>query len=221
VIRAAAAVLLLGLAGCGSEAPPPSPGVATPAAPGASAAPAGGGGGVAGPPDAGTARGHGADRRRVPVPDQDATPPQATIVLAPAGGNAPAQATIPGEPHDSVVRLPRPGLLGTTLGHDADSGIARVRVSMRERLVCRSAGGVTFERARLRYVPPPQTERIRSAPGALLSTRGRRAVPRDLSSARCGPGAEVMHAEGEVWGEAINGLGLEAVTPHIRFEYRP
>jgi hypothetical protein len=232
-VRIALAILLLAaITGCASDPaaepappssePPTNGGAAPPPDAGDGAAPPlDAGGGTGPPPDAGVARGHAGDPRRVPVPGRDRTPPRATITLAGAGGEALAEAAMPGAPHRAVVRLERPRLLGTTVGQDADSGVARVRVSMRERLVCRDAGGATFERARLRYVPAPQIERIRSSPGALLSTRAERSVPRDLSSTRCGRGAEVMHAEGEVWGEAINGLGLEAVTPHIRFEYLP
>jgi hypothetical protein len=41
-----------------------------------------------------------------------------------------------------------------------------------------------------------------------------------LIGARCGPDAQAVEVHGQLWGEAINGRGLEAVTPHIRFSYR-
>lgn len=33
-------------------------------------------------------------------------------------------------------------------------------------------------------------------------------------------GGRAARVHGELWGEAINGSGLEAVTPHLRFAYR-
>jgi hypothetical protein len=40
-----------------------------------------------------------------------------------------------------------------------------------------------------------------------------------LIGARCGRDADGVAVQGELWGEAINGQGLEAVTPHIRVSY--
>jgi hypothetical protein len=61
-------------------------------------------------------------------------------------------------------------------------------------------------------------ERIRSNRGARLPTRSRRSLSLRLSEGRCHPG-RLTAVYGEVWGEAINGSGLEAVTPHLRFVY--
>jgi hypothetical protein len=170
------------------------------------------------PPDAGTQAGHGADPGRVTVPERDSSPPTATITLARAEGTALAETSQP--EHGSrpdIVTLDEPALRGTTTGRDADGGVARVRVSIREEIECRAAGG-DYERLRTRYFPPPQVERIRSNPGARLPTRAMRSLPIRLSESRCHPG-RLAAVHGELWGEAINGSGLEAVTPHLRFVY--
>ena len=173
-------------------------------------------------PDAGTPAGHAGDAQRVAVPDVDRTPPSARIVLAPAGGGAALATTAqPGGPaHPAAIRLAQPRLRGTTIGRDANGGVARVRVSIRERIVCRAEDGTRFVRERTRYFPPPQIEVIRARPGALLPTRKTRTRDLALADGRCGPRAEPNAVYGELWGEAIDGYGLEAVTPHIRFSYR-
>jgi hypothetical protein len=174
------------------------------------------------PPDAGTARGHGADASRIAVPESDASPPTATIVLATAGdGRTLAEVSQPpSPPPPGIVRLQEPRLQGTTIGTDDDGGVARVRVSIKERLTCKRAGGERFTRIRTRYFPPPQVERIRATPGTLLSTSARRSRRLTLAEARCGRGARAVEVHGELWGEAINGSGLEAVTRHIAFDFR-
>jgi hypothetical protein len=166
------------------------------------------------PPDAGTQTGHGADRpRQVEVPRSDASPPRATIVLESPAGRPRTRASEPGKPGGPTVRLSGAELHGTTVALDENGGVARVRVSVREEVRC--AGGE--ERLRTRYFPPPQVERIRSNPGALLPTRKVRSMQIELSRERC-PG-RVAEIRGELWGEAINGSGLEAVTPHLRFRF--
>jgi hypothetical protein len=202
MLRPAIAAIVLALAACGGDDPLPRP--AAPAAPPP-------------PPDAGTARGHGADPGRVAVPERDDTPPEAVIALALTGGRTLAEATQPpgGEPRP--VRLDVPRLRGTTTGSDRDGGIARVRVSLTERITCERRG-TAFERRRTRYFPPPQIERIRSAPGARLPTTRTRSIAIALDGARC-DGGDVVAVRGELWGEAINGTGLEAVTRHIPFSY--
>jgi len=201
------ATIVLALVGCGGDE-------AEPRAPAASEAPTT----APLPPDAGTARGHGADPGRVVVPDDDRTPPEAVIALATRGGRTLAEATAPPAAAPSPVRLPAPRLVGITTGRDGDGGVARVRVSIRERITC-AAGGGAIERLRTRYFPPPQIERIRSAPGARLPTTRTRSIPLTLAGRRC-EDADVVAVRGELWGEAINGAGLEAVTRHIPFAYR-
>jgi hypothetical protein len=172
------------------------------------------------PADAGTQAGHGADPGRVAVPERDPSPPAATIALARAGGGPLAEASQP--PEDATpeaVTLDEPALRGIATGRDADGGVARVRVSIREEIECRGEDG-PYRRLRTRYFPPPQVERIRSNPGARLPTKATRSVPLRLSQSRCGAG-RLTAVHGEIWGEAINGSGLEAVTPHLRFVYEP
>jgi hypothetical protein len=171
------------------------------------------------PPDAGTQAGHGADPGRVTVPERDPSPPAATIALAGADGGALAETSQPPAgppPRPSTLR--EPALRGTTTGRDADGGVARVRVSIREEIDCRGENG-PYRRLRTRYFPPPQIERIRSNPGARLPTSAKRSLRLSLSGERCAPG-RLTAVHGELWGEAINGSGLEAVTPHLKFAYQ-
>jgi hypothetical protein len=167
------------------------------------------------PPDAGTQAGHGADPGRVQVPERDPSPPAATIRLARVDGRTLAEASLEGG--GRTVTLDEPALRATTIGRDANGGVARVRVSIREEIECRNADGA-YRRLRTRYFPPPQVERIRSNPGARLPTSATRSLPLRLSAARCAPG-RLTAVHGELWGEAINGSGLEAVTPHLKFVY--
>ncbi len=167
------------------------------------------------PPDAGTQAGHGADPGRVAVPERDASPPSASIRLARADGVVLAKASRGSSARTATLR--EPALRGTTTGRDANGGVARVRVSIREEIACRNDDGA-YRRLRTRYFPPPQVERIRSNPGARLPTSARRSLVLRLSEARCGAG-RLTAVHGELWGEAINGSGLEAVTPHLRFVY--
>jgi hypothetical protein len=167
------------------------------------------------PADAGTRVGHGANAPRVPVPRNDPSPPTATIVLATLGGRTLGEASEPpGSQPSAVEELHEPRLQGTTIGRDPDGGVARVRVSLREVITCRAHGGTT-KRPRIRYFPPPQIERIRSNVGARLPSEKRRTLALTLGRGRCGAG-EAVEVEAQLWGEAINGTGLEAVTPHLR-----
>jgi hypothetical protein len=93
-------------------------------------------------------------------------------------------------------------------------------VSIRERITCQATDGRRFERARIRCFPPPQIESIDSNPDARLPVRAQRSRRLSLAGERCGADAKAVKVHGELWGEAINGDGLEAVTPHIRFLYR-
>jgi hypothetical protein len=111
-------------------------------------------------------------------------------------------------------------LRGIATGRDPNGGVARVRVSIREEIECRNGEEGPYRRLRTRYFPPPQVERIRSNPGARLPTKATRSVPLRLSQSRCGAG-RLTAVHGEIWGEAVNGSGLEAVTPHLRFVYEP
>jgi hypothetical protein len=213
--RTLIAVSVLAAAGCSDGAPEEraeKPRLQQAAAPPAASPPP--------PADAGRAAGHAADASRVSVPRRDPTPPTALVTLAGRDGATLGEATRPGgRDHGGVVRLREPRVRGTTTGRDEDGGVARVRVSVSERIACRPAGGRrTFVRLRTRYIPPPQVERIRSSPGTRLPTRRSRSVVLRLAGDRCGA-AEPVAVRGELWGEVINGNGLEAVTPHVRFAY--
>jgi hypothetical protein len=161
------------------------------------------------------------DPIRVAVPAHDDTPPEAVVTMRATHGRRLARASQPPVSGQlSPIRLGEPRLRGIALGRDPNGGIARVRVSISERIACRSNGGRAQERLRIRYFPPPQIETIRSNPGAPRPTALTRSVQLELVGDRCGQGqAAAVH--GELWGEAINGSGLEAVTPHLRFSWRP
>jgi hypothetical protein len=155
----------------------------------------------------------------VAVPERDPSPPTATIALARAGGGILAEASQPPErATPEAVTLDEPALRGIATGRDANGGVARVRVSIREEIECRNGDDGPYHQLRTRYFPPPQVERIRSSPGARLPTKATRSVPLRLSQSGCGAG-RLTAVRGELWGEAINGSGLEAVTPHLRFVY--
>jgi hypothetical protein len=157
---------------------------------------------------------------RVAVPADDDSPPEAVIIMRRLdGARLGRHSQPPGPGHPRPITLTEPRLRATTVGRDPNGGVARVRVSISERIDCRHAGGGTEEVLRTRYFPPPQIETIRSNPGAPLPTAATRTVPLSLVGDRCG-GAEATAVHGELWGEAINGAGLEAVTPHLRFSWR-
>jgi hypothetical protein len=159
------------------------------------------------------------DTQRVAVPRDDPSPPMATIVLRAANGRRFAEASQPpGARAGETAKLREPILQATAIARDSNGGVARVRVSLKELITCRTRGGIGFKRRRTRYFPPPQIERIRSSPGASLLTETSRTLSLRLGRGRCGRGQTVAVA-GELWGEAINGSGLEAVTPHVRFRW--
>lgn len=144
----------------------------------------------------------------VTVPSSDASPPTATITLEDSDGEELGTASQPpGDEATTTVRLDEPRLRATTTGRDPNGGVARVRISIEQRVTC----GDRPPRPRIRYYPPPQVERIRSNPGARLPTTKRRTRLIELTDG--------CDTTGEVWGEAINGSGLEAVTPHVRFNH--
>jgi hypothetical protein len=179
---------LLLLAGCGGGGSPSA------ARPDAAAPP---------PPDAGMAAGHGAEPGRVRVPASDDTAPEAVVRLAGAearsGGAAPA-----------TVQLPAPVLRPLAVGRDKQ-GMGRIRVSVHARLSC---GDVVAPL--IRYYPPPATERVRVAPGAVVPTRLER---RPVVALRCPSGAPAA-AEGTLWADATSAWETEASSAPLRFSYR-
>ena len=181
-------------AGSASEAPPPSP-------------------------DGGMPAGHGRRPTRVVVPRQDKTPPAGIVSLQLPDGRTVAEAAQPGDAPTEVVKLERPRLRGTTVGIDLDSGVVRVRVSVGELITCRSPSGATEQRLKTSYFPPPAIERMNAAPGARIPVRETRSRSLELGHGRCPPSMTPAAVDGKLWGEVINSLGLEAVTPHIRFRW--
>lgn len=171
------------------------------------------------PPDAGTRAGHGADPTRVQVPRADDTPPTGTIALVLPGGRVAAEASQPGKAPSEPVELKQPRMRGTMVGSDEESGAVRVRVSIKESITCRSSGGAIEVRQRRRYFPPSQVERATAAPGARIPVRESRTRALKLGRGRCPAGTVRTAVNGDLWGDVTNGLGLEAVTPHIRFEW--
>jgi hypothetical protein len=155
---------------------------------------------------------------KVAVPDADDSPPAGFLTLS-SGGRELAHADEPVGPRPRPVRLDRPRLTGTMLGGDPESGAARVRVSVKELITCRLGSGRLIRREKVRYFPPPQIQRVRSSPGARIPVRARRSVAVRLGVGRCPRRAAASAGSGELWGEVTNGLGLEAVTAHIRFEW--
>ncbi|HEX6583043.1 MAG TPA: hypothetical protein VF056_05515 [Thermoleophilaceae bacterium] len=223
MIRTCALALCFGLfLGCGSEDnAKPETAAEQQSRTDPQPSPDGGGANPAPPPDAGTATGHGGDAARVVVPERDASPPTARIALADAAtGRTLAEASRPGGRHPGELELTEPRLRGTTVGEDPNGGIARVRVSISERISCRGDDGMRFERLRARYFPPPQIEQIRVAPGVRLPGRSTRSRLLALAGGRCGANAEATEVHGELWGEVINGHGLETITPPVRFRHR-
>jgi hypothetical protein len=143
-------------------------------------------------------------------------------VLEAANGTPLAEASQPPQrQRDAAVELEQPSLRGTAVGLDPNGGVARIRVSLKELVTCRAPDGSRFERPRIRYFPPQQIERIRSKPGTRLVTRKSRTQMLTLGAGRCGAAqaVEVVEVEGELWAEATNGNGLEAITPHLPFSW--
>jgi len=206
--------IALGLAACGGstarEAPPPLPppvsgdvgvGVDEPA--------------VAGPPDAGTRAGHGADldalffqpaRGAIRVPHADRTPPLALIRLD-AGAARPVVHRSPvRRTRSAIVRLVRPQLAATALIRDADGGTGRIRVSL---VYVTRCDGTDQQHAK--YFPPPQIESVRIAPGVRMPIQLTRSA-RVSFPAGC-------RVSGKVFAEATNASGLESFSDPIWFTY--
>ena len=171
------------------------------------------------PPDGGLRAGHGTHPTRVVVPRHDSTPPAGIVSLQLPNGRTVAEAAQPGDAPTEVVKLEQPRLRGTTVGIDLDSGVVRVRVSVRELITCRSPAGATELRQKVSYFPPPQIERMNASPGARIPVRKTRSRALELGQGRCPASMTPAAVDGKLWGEVINSLGLEAVTPHIRFRW--
>jgi len=179
------------------------------------------GGGSSGPavPDGGVREGHGVDDQAPPrergsivVPETDATPPQPVVRLARA------RATLDqGAPRVRVAR--NAPVVVTVVGRDRDGGMGRARVALRARLTCRLPDGGLVTRALVRYVPPPQVERIRLTPGTRTRTELIQTVTHRFENATCQGGA-LERFSGEVWADTTNASGLDATSKHIHFASR-
>jgi hypothetical protein len=216
--RTFAAIALALLAGCGGGDEPADP--QQRAAPPPRAAPADEDSSAVAVPDGGTQAGHGADATRVRVPERDRTPPTAVVSLVDERGTTLSTAEVFQDARPAHVELDEPRVRGVTVGTDPDSGVLRSRVSVTEEIVCRPhAGGATFTKLRTRYYPPPAIERMVAPPGARILSRKTRSRTHELVGDRCGPDAEAVAVRGELWGDVVNGSGLEGVSRHIRFTY--
>jgi hypothetical protein len=172
---------------------------------------------VAGPPDAGSRTGHGADlevqfaqpaRGLVGVPKTDRSPPLAMLRLD-AGASEPIVHASPvRRTRRPTVTLVRPAITATALIRDADGGTGRIRASVLYATRCDEA-----DRQHAAYFPPAQIQNIRVAPGVRVPVqRTRRA------HVRFPGGCEVL---GKVFAEATNASGLESFSDPIWFAYKP
>lgn len=170
-------------------------------------------------PDGGVREGHGAEddapqreRGSIVVPEEDPTPPRPVVRLAGV------RATLSQAAQRVLVPRDRPVSV-TVVGRDRDGGMGRARVAIRARLTCRSASGDAAIRPLVRYVPPPQIERVRIVPGTRTRTELRRTVTQRFDSAEC-TGGTLERFSGEAWADITNASGLDATSRHIRFASR-
>ena len=171
---------------------------------------------VAGPPDAGTRAGHGADlaaqfdqpvRGEVRVPAADTTPPLAMLRLDAGGSPVVHDSPVRAQPRPAL-RLTRPRFSATALIRDGDGGTGRIRVSVVYTTRC---DGVDQQHGD--YFPPAQIETIKIAPGARVPRQRTRSA-----DVRLPDGCDV---HGKVFAEATNAAGLEAFSDPIWFRYEP
>ena len=119
-------------------------------------------------------------------------------------------------PPRAIVRVSHDPLVVTVVGRDSDGGMGRARVSIRAQLLCRVPDGDVSTQGFVRYVPPPQIERIRIAPGTRTRTELRRTVTQRFDSSDCRRGS-LEGFRGEAWADVTNASGLDATSKHIRF----
>jgi hypothetical protein len=225
------AILVLALAGvssgCGSG--PPSDGDRSRASPEEHVL-------HGGPPDGGTAAGHGADlqrqrgpamrarvRDRVRVPNVDRTPPHTSLRVegtGTRGGRIVARASSADWPSATHVRLASPRVRVTARARDA-GGMGRVRISIEEKATCAGPDGARRSRLRLRYLPPPAIMRIRVPPGAVLPVELARRARLHLGGGRLcgGQGWRPVGVRGRLWSDATNAFERES-SALVRYEHR-
>lgn len=147
--------------------------------------------------------------QRVVVPERDATAPTAALVLHPGGGDPPVVLASPsrqGERAELLLRGSR-SVRATAVARDA-GGTGRIRVSVTSSGRCR---GRPFRSQT--YLPPAQIENIALPPGARTPVERERSVRIPIAPR---PDCRVT---GEVWAEATDAHGRQAVTRHAAFRY--
>lgn len=161
---------------------------------------------------------------RVEVPELDRTPPDARLRVtgvAPGGRVFDCSTSSSRFPRGIRVRLGTPRVRATAVGEDSDGGMARIRISIEERILCRSrSSGRRRQRIRLRYLPPPAIARIRVPPGVLLPAARTRSAPLRFAAGRpCGDhGWRLESVVGRVWADATNAHERES-SALARFSY--
>lgn len=172
---------------------------------------------VAGPPDAGSRTGHGADlavqfeqpaRGVVRVPESDTTPPFAMLRLDAGSAEPVIHASPVRRERSPTIPLARPALAATALIRDADGGTGRIRVSIVYATRCDGR-----DRQHAAYFPPAQIQSIRVAPGVRVPVQRTRSA-----QVRFQAGCEVL---GKAFAEATNASGLESFSDPIWFAYKP
>lgn len=160
----------------------------------------------------------------VEVPEADPTPPAARLRLtgeALAGRAFDCSTSSSRFPRGMRVRLGAPRMRATAVGVDADGGMARIRISIEERIRCRTEGGARRrERIRLRYLPPPAIARTRVPPGVHLPAARERSAPLSFAAGRpCGGAGWMLEGvSGRVWADATNAHERES-SALARFSY--
>ena len=160
--------------------------------------------------------------RTIVVPHADRSPPEVVVSVVDERGRVLASSGGELAPH--VPYLPWTTFSGdlwaVALARDFDGGVARIRVSLRERVDCLRAGGSRRRERRVRYIPPPAIERVRITAGTRVPTTRARRVRIGARPGVCGPGERAVSSVLQVWGEANNAHGLESVSTHVRVRQR-
>ena len=147
----------------------------------------------------------------VRVPREDVTPPVAMLQVHSTGSRKGVLSVSPSAPEDEprAVRLERPELRATAVVRD-DGGAGRIRLSTTYRIRC----GKRWRPVHV-SLPPAQIENVKLAPGTLIAIEETRTATLRLQTR---PGCTVG---GELWAEATDGQGLQAVSRHVAFTYDP
>jgi hypothetical protein len=147
--------------------------------------------------------------QRVRVPERDVTAPTAALVLDRGDGRPPIVVASPsrqGEKAELLLRGAR-SITATAVARDT-GGTGRIRLSFTRTGRC---GGRNV-RAQT-YLPPAQVERIAVPPGASAPVERERTARVPIAPQ---PGCRVS---GEIWAEATDAHGLQAVTRHAGFRH--